>query len=107
MSEQFDKVKRERLLPQSHYDEAYPFYEGVLIDSEIDEILADPKEDEDHKQQLMWMRVYTSLELLICRYSAGDEVSSLRPYALRAFELFKAYRQRFSQSNRLLLWEPD
>ncbi|MBW0449008.1 DUF1911 domain-containing protein [bacterium M00.F.Ca.ET.228.01.1.1] len=107
MSEQFDKVKREPLLPQSHYSEAYPFYEDVLVDPEIDEILADPLRDDDHKQRLMWMRAHTALELLICRYSAGDEVLSLRSTAVRAFTLFKAYREGFPRSNRLSLWEPD
>ena len=107
MSELFDQVKREPLLPKSHYDETLDFYENLLVDPEIDQILADPTKDEGHKKRLSWERTGTSLRILIARYSAGEDVASLRPYAVRMFELYRVHRERFATYNKLRLWEPD
>ncbi|WP_084530923.1 PoNi-like cognate immunity protein [Burkholderia sp. WSM2232] len=107
MSELFDQVKREPLLPKTHYDETLEFYENLLIDPEVDQILADPAKDEGHKKRLSWERTGTSLRILIARYSAGEDVGSLRPYALRTLELYLAHRARFAAYNKLKLWEPD
>jgi hypothetical protein len=103
----FDQVKREPLLPESHYQRCLQFNEDMLIDPEIDQILSDSDKTEDHKKRLLWSQTYTSLELLIARYSAGESIESLQQYALRTFEFFKAYRERFPSYNKLLLWEPD
>jgi hypothetical protein len=70
-------------------------------------MLNDPEKDEDHKKRLYWEKVGIALHLLIARYSAGDDIASLRPHAMRTFDTFRTYRERFVADDKLLLWEPD
>lgn len=106
MTQQFDLIKRELLLPLSHYNETLEDSEYWLIDPEVDKILSDPEKQEGHKRRLIWNRTRTALKLLMLRYSAGEEISSLKPYAERALIMFDNYYKGFPES-RLKLWEDD
>lgn len=106
MSEIFDQIKREPLLPESHYTEVIEDSKAWFNDPEIDEILADPEKDEDHKQGILWKQTGTAFRILLVRYSAGEDISGLKPYAIQALSMFDAYYKRFPGS-KLKLWEPD
>lgn len=105
MNQSFDEVRREPLLPEHYYRETLKFYEDGLVDPEIDAILASPDEEFDHKIQLLWSRVGDALKVLIVRYSAGENVQSLRDDAVRAFECLEKYDQ--ASNDKFKLWEPD
>lgn len=104
----FDKTKREPLLVEEPYRNSIAFKERSLIDPEVDAMLADPQHEHDHKVRLSWSRAFKSLELLIQRYSGGDSLDSLRPYAERTMQQFQRHFQTFPDPDeRLKLWESD
>jgi hypothetical protein len=105
VSQSFDKMKREPLLPEHYYRKTLEFYKEGLVDSEIDEMLASSEEDLDHKIQLLWGRVGDALKTLIVRYSAGEEIESLRADAVKAFECFEKYDE--TSNDKFKLWESD
>jgi len=102
----FEKMKREPLLPgYAYYQKKLEFYENGLIDPEIDEILASPQTSFDHKRSMWWLRTGYALRILILRFSAGEEVASLRADAIRAFEFFE--KNDALSGMKFRLWEPD
>jgi hypothetical protein len=105
MNEPFDKIKRDPLLPEHHYREKLELFENHLISPKIAQLLAAPERYQGHKQQLMWGQASDALHILIARYSAGEDNASLKPYALRVFELLRDYDAR--TGDKLKLWEPD
>ncbi|HEV3430817.1 MAG TPA: PoNe immunity protein domain-containing protein [Paraburkholderia sp.] len=105
MNEPFDNVKRDPLLPEHHYREKLELFEDHLVSPKVAQILAAPEKFPGHKQQLMWGQVGDALRLLIARYSAGEDIAFLKPYAVRAFEWFKKYHE--DDGDQLKLWEPD
>ncbi|WP_204357201.1 MULTISPECIES: PoNi-like cognate immunity protein [Paraburkholderia] len=105
MNQPFDKTKREPLLPEHYYRETLEFYKEGLVDPEIDEMLASPEESLDHKIRLLWGRVGDALKILIVRYSAGEDVQSLRADAVTTFECLKKYDEL--SNDKFKLWEPD
>ena len=105
MNEPFDKIKRDPLLPEHHYREKLDLFEDHLVSPKVIELLAAPEKFPGHKQQLMWGQVGDAFRLLIARYSAGEDIASLKPYAVRAFEWFKKYHE--GDGDQLKLWEPN
>ncbi|WP_321889177.1 PoNe immunity protein domain-containing protein [Paraburkholderia bannensis] len=105
MNESFDKFKREPLLPEHHYREKLEYKEKRL--EKLEQMLEAPEKFPGHKRGLSWDRCTISLEILIARYSAGEELSSLKPNAIRCFDLFKSHYAAYPDYGRLRLWEPD
>ena len=105
MNEAFDEVKRETLLPEHHYRQKLEYKEQRLV--KLEQMLAAPEKFPGHKEGLSWDRGTISLEVVIARYSAGEELSSLKPDAIRCFELFKSHYASYPDYGRLRLWEPD
>jgi len=103
MNEPFNKIKREPLLPEHHYREKLEYKENRQ--GKLEQMLAAPEKFPGHKRQLMWSQVGDALRILIARYSAGEDITSLRPYAQRVFDLFQGYYAR--TGSKLKLWEPD
>lgn len=105
MSEAFDKLRREPLLPEHHYREKLEYKEGRLV--KLEQMLAAPEKFPGHKRGLSWDRGTISLEILIARYSAGEAVVSLKADLKRCMELFKSHYESYPDYGRLRLWEPD
>ncbi|APR34913.1 PoNi-like cognate immunity protein [Paraburkholderia sp. SOS3] len=105
MSEAFDKLRREPLLPEHHYREKLEYKEGRLV--KLEQMLAAPEKFPGHKRGLSWDRGTISLEILIARYSAGEAVASLKDDLTRCMELFKSHYESYPDYGRLRLWEPD
>ena len=103
MSDLFDSVKREPLLPEHYYRESLEYTENRQI--KLEQMLEAPEKFPGHKKQLRWSQVGDALQSLIARYSAGEDVASLKPYANRVFELFQTYDAR--TGDKFKLWEPD
>ena len=62
--------------------------------------------DREHTQSLSWDRTYKYFECLILRYSAGEEVDSLRAPCKEMFEEFGRHKRMFPEWN-MKYWEPD
>ena len=105
MSEAFDKLRREPLLPEHHYREKLEYKEGRLV--KLEQMLVAPEKFPGHKRGLSWDRGTISLEILIARYSAGVAVASLKADMTRCMELFKSHYESYPDYGRLRLWEPD
>jgi hypothetical protein len=104
----FDKTKREPLLIEDPYRNSIAFKERSLVDPEVESMLSDPDHAHDHKVRLSWSRVFKALELLIQRYSGGDPLDDLRPFAERAMHQFQRHFEAFPDPDeRLKLWESD
>ena len=105
MSEAFDKLRREPLLPEHHYREKLEYKEGRLV--KLEQMLVASEKFPGHKRGLSWDRGTISLEILIARYSAGEAVASLKADLTRCMELFKSHYESYPDYGRLRLWEPD
>jgi hypothetical protein len=106
MTDPFDKIKRDPLLPEHHYQEKLALFEEHMVSPKVAQLLVAPEKFPGHKQQLMWGQAGDALRLLIARYSAGEDIVLLKPYAARAFEWFKKYYDE-GDVDQLKLWEPD
>ncbi|WP_156923647.1 PoNi-like cognate immunity protein [Burkholderia sp. WSM2232] len=105
MTESFDKIKRDPMLPEHHYREKLALFENHLVSPKVAQLLTAPEKFPGHKQQLIWGQAGDALRLLIARYSAGEDVASLKRYAVRALTLLVRYRE--VDGSQLKLWEPD
>lgn len=102
----FDQVKRDPLMQEIPYLEAIQFTQKNYIDTSIEKVISEKERDHAHKRRLSWAWVTEALELLIQRYSGGDPIDKLTPYAEHTFTQFERHKQTFPEFS-LKPWEPD
>jgi len=102
----FDQIKREPLMQEVTYQEAIQFTQKNYIETSIEHVLAEKERDHAHKKRLSWAWTTEAFELLIQRYSGGEPLDTLAPYAEHTFSQFERHKRDFPDFS-LKLWEPD
>jgi len=106
MSE-FEAKKRDWFLTEAVYQEQMDYWpRSNFFKPSVIEKLNDLDRDKDYRQGLSWDRCYDSLEHVVLRYSAGEEIDSLRDPCIQAFEEFARHYRMFPD-DKMLYWEPD
>ena len=103
MSE-FEEKKRDWFLVEATYDELAAWFPKTFADKEVDDIINGA--NKQHAQRLSWSRCSERLQYSILRYSAGEEVESLRDPCKEIFEEFARHHRMFPD-DKMLYWEPD
>ena len=105
MSE-FEAKKRDWFLTEAVCQEQMEFYPRSISRPKVMEAIEGRNPDREHTQSLSWDRTYKYFECLILRYSAGEEVDSLRAPCKEMFEEFGRHKRMFPEWN-MKYWEPD
>lgn len=93
-------------MQENPYREAIEFTQKNYIDTSIEQIIAEKERDHTHEKRLSWAWTTEALELLIQRYSGGEPLDALVPYAEHAFAQFERHKLTYPEF-ALKPWEPD
>lgn len=106
MSE-FEAKKRDWYLTEAVYQEQMDYWpESNFFKASVIAKINDPNHDVVHRQRLCCNRSHDCLEHVVLRYSAGEEVESLRAHFKEMFEEFARHYRMFPD-DKMLYWEPD
>lgn len=103
----FEAKKRDWFLTEIVYKEKLAFLQNEFSEEETENWKERMKDnDADYKIRQSWGRCFERLELLILRYSAGDDISSLQTPCQEMLEEFKRHYEMFPEA-QMLYWEAD
>lgn len=91
----FDNTKREPLMQESAYRTSVKLKQGNYVEVDVIRYLAKKSKDYEKQRSISWSWVFSHLELLIQRYSGGEPIEDLGPFAEQVFAQFARHQQSF------------